>query len=460
MDFATKFGADPVTEAFWSAVSVDAIQAQQGETASFIADSPLWFHDQPEQLKDLWKDMKSTLLAAGQDWQVWTTWYDDRLDGHVREEERELTYVRIESEIWNQGPAIVNAEIKRQIEGPWLIQETAEAQDSVTAEVIRGIEEIKPHGPLVGLSADMTSRAGGSMRPHGPAVVEQPQLVPPEPPLEPGPLLRVTERGLEIIPQPMGEDFDEDLQKALHGRLQRLLPTLEEVTHRAANAHPVLDLVISEYSDLIAVPFDQLDIASLWSVGTGLLAFREAFTNQARGTITEPLEPSHLALLQQTAEIHGEFILGFPKGRELTDRADHAQLSPEIIARITPPAHNILAGLASASNFVELRTRKFLHVADASFLAHGWQAARIGHATYVIIRNSVIALGKFLFATSIACAGLLGEPILPALNLDAHTKQVILEFLVHNAQDVLSFVEPFPELRNWIAFLIDHLDRE
>jgi hypothetical protein len=228
MDFATKFGADPVTEAFWSAVSVDAIQAQQGETASFIADSPLWFHDQPERLKDLWKDMKSILLAAGQDWQVWTTWYDDRLDGRVREEERELAYVRIESEIWNQGPAIVNAEIERQIEGPWLIQETAEAQDSVTAEVIRGIEEIKPHGPLVGLSADMTSRAGGLMRPHGPAVVEQPQLVPPEPPLEPGPLLRVTERGLEIIPQPMGEDFDEDLQKALHGRLQRLLPTLAE----------------------------------------------------------------------------------------------------------------------------------------------------------------------------------------------------------------------------------------
>jgi len=138
-----------------------------------------------------------------------------------------------------------------------------------------------------------------------------------------------------------------------------------------------------------------LDGASLWGVGTGLLAFREAFTNQARGTITEPLEPSHLALLQQTAEIHDGFILGFPKGRELTDRADHARLSPEIIARIMPPAHNILAGLASASNFVELRTRKFLHVADASFLAHGWQAARIGHATYVIIRNSVIALGKF-----------------------------------------------------------------
>jgi hypothetical protein len=71
--------------------------------------------------------------------------------------------------------------------------------------------------------------------------------------------------------------------------------------------------VVSEYSDLIARPFDQLDVASLWAVGTGLLAFRAAFTNQPSGTMTEPLEPGLLALLQQAAEIHGGFILGFQK---------------------------------------------------------------------------------------------------------------------------------------------------
>jgi hypothetical protein len=47
---------------------------------------------------------------------VWTEWYDDRLAGHVRDEERELAYVRIEEALWNQGPATVNAEIKRRIE--------------------------------------------------------------------------------------------------------------------------------------------------------------------------------------------------------------------------------------------------------------------------------------------------------------------------------------------------------
>jgi DNA-binding HxlR family transcriptional regulator len=36
--------------------------------------------------------------------------------GHAREEERELAYVRIDDELWKQGPSIVNAEIKRLIE--------------------------------------------------------------------------------------------------------------------------------------------------------------------------------------------------------------------------------------------------------------------------------------------------------------------------------------------------------
>jgi hypothetical protein len=60
--------------------------------------------------------LKDLLHAADENWQVWTTWYEDRLASGVREEARELAYVRIENELWDQGPAAVNAEIKRRIE--------------------------------------------------------------------------------------------------------------------------------------------------------------------------------------------------------------------------------------------------------------------------------------------------------------------------------------------------------
>ncbi len=122
------------TATFWSAVSDDAMRVEEGATASEIAGSPLWqrqrFHyqfgsqpvvelvkEQPDQLQSLWLELKAALVAANEHWDVWTDWYDDRLAGRVRDEERELAYVHIEEAVWNQGPAIVNAEIKKRIEG-------------------------------------------------------------------------------------------------------------------------------------------------------------------------------------------------------------------------------------------------------------------------------------------------------------------------------------------------------
>jgi len=100
----------------WEAVSDDTWCVETGQTASIIAGLPLRPFRDPVQLLSLWQELKAALLAARQDWQVWTIWYDHRLDGRVRGEERELAYVRIKEALWKQGPAIVNAEIRRLIE--------------------------------------------------------------------------------------------------------------------------------------------------------------------------------------------------------------------------------------------------------------------------------------------------------------------------------------------------------
>jgi hypothetical protein len=102
---------------FWSAVSSDATLMEQGRTAPDIAGSQLWADDhQPDPLRWLWREMQAALLAAKQDWEVWTNWYDDRLAGRVRDAECELAYVLIDDDLLTQGPAIVNAEIKRRID--------------------------------------------------------------------------------------------------------------------------------------------------------------------------------------------------------------------------------------------------------------------------------------------------------------------------------------------------------
>jgi hypothetical protein len=51
LKFAEASGADPVTAAFWSAVSNDATHVEEGAAASVIAGSPLWPQGQPDRLR-------------------------------------------------------------------------------------------------------------------------------------------------------------------------------------------------------------------------------------------------------------------------------------------------------------------------------------------------------------------------------------------------------------------------
>ncbi|MGB6325696.1 MAG: hypothetical protein WBG11_07955 [Methylocella sp.] len=106
---------------------------EEGAAASVIANLLLWPHGQPNQLQSLWQEMIAALLAANQDWLVWIHWYDLRLSGPCRDEERELAYVRIENALWNQGPAVVNAEIKRLIEALEPPQHVGQIQASSVA---------------------------------------------------------------------------------------------------------------------------------------------------------------------------------------------------------------------------------------------------------------------------------------------------------------------------------------
>jgi TIR domain len=109
-------GTTIAADSFWYAISADATRSERGVAASIIAGSPLWPTDQPARLRTMWQKLKAELQAEKQDWGVWITWYEDRLEGSVRDEERELAYVRIDSNLWDQGSATVNAEINRLIE--------------------------------------------------------------------------------------------------------------------------------------------------------------------------------------------------------------------------------------------------------------------------------------------------------------------------------------------------------
>ncbi|MGD0184187.1 MAG: hypothetical protein ABSC25_02945 [Roseiarcus sp.] len=375
-----------------------------------IAQVELWpGRDPPQFIGEQWEALKEGLRFANEGWDVWIDWYEARLDGRLRSQEVELAYVQF---IRNVSPTAsaweANSEIKRLID----------------------LHAPKPETPT--------------------------------PATEPGPILEVGEKGLALAaPTPLGE-FDPAVQSALHERLKRLCPDLLEATRRVGNTHPGLMAVVSEYADLVAQPLASLDVTSLWAVGAGLLANREAFARLPQaGGMSEPLEPNHLALLQQVAEIHGAFILGFPRGRELTDRADHSRLTPEILAAILPAARDLLDRWRLAKTMVEERTRKFFDAIENAAMGPSWQTARAGYSVYAVTRNALIGVGKLMLRANSLAATVVGAAVVGAIDPNlAEQTRLWVSFVLDQSQTILSFSEPFPELKVWLASIIDVLERD
>lgn len=89
---------------------------EEGLTPTILAGRPLWPDRITSSSKAGWDALKRDLLSAGDDWDVWTDWYDDRLAGK-RPWRRSLEIARatLPDDLWEQGPKAVNAEIKRLI---------------------------------------------------------------------------------------------------------------------------------------------------------------------------------------------------------------------------------------------------------------------------------------------------------------------------------------------------------
>ena len=98
------------------AADVEAIEA--GRSGAAVTAMPLWPNGVPYWANGAWLSLRAALLAANEGWEVWTDWYEARLAGDAGRppnEALEIARAKIADQIWKQGPAAVNAEIKRLI---------------------------------------------------------------------------------------------------------------------------------------------------------------------------------------------------------------------------------------------------------------------------------------------------------------------------------------------------------
>ncbi|WP_084251753.1 leucine-rich repeat domain-containing protein [Bradyrhizobium sp. AT1] len=287
---------------------------------------------------------------------------------------------------------------------------------------------------------------------------------PPEPSEEAGPQFRINENQIDLL-QSVEESssFDFQIQAALHKRLQRQASLLYEATKKVSNQHPQLLTVVAEYAELTRPNVDQLDIVNLWAAGNALMAQAASFGQQDKArTFSEPLEPVHFGLLSEVAALHGGFILGFPLAQQLTSRADQARIGPETVRAIAPSTSKILSALSRQRRLFSERARNLIEALDASLLSGSWDAARIGYTSYATVRNALVTIGRLCIWMNDKGGSLVGGALVAsavsASNLPPDTAQLLALFIQSNSADLLSFAAPFPEVRTYLAWIVDHFD--
>jgi len=287
---------------------------------------------------------------------------------------------------------------------------------------------------------------------------------PPEPAPEAGPMFQIASGKLDLISGPeTASAFDRSTQDALHGRLKRQVSLLQEETRKVSNQHPQLAAIVNEYAGLVTPSINELDVVELWASGNALMAAATSFERQDRAkTITEPLEPQHLGLLTEVAGLHGAFILGFPRGVELVERADRSQFDLETIRAISTPTSNVLSALSRQRRLLSDRARHLIEALDAALLPGSWEIARIGYTSYASVRNALVVIGRLAIWINEKGGSLAGGTIVAAAvsqsGLSPEALQQVMSFLQVNSAQILSFAAPFPELRTYLLWIIDFFD--
>lgn len=271
--------ATDANAAVWRSVELDADFLAQGGSTSAIADRQLWPEGAPRNLSDFWSELKAELLARDEDWDVWTRWYDERIEGKPsRGEAYELVFANIPIEVWNDDFTAANK---------WIKEHLPKALDPVDLSSLESLPEQ--------ILAAVQFSEGGA-----------------------GPIDLARDPASELAEQ--REHYEAARRKALEfsALTPNVLGDLREPMVRLLEAMPV---------DMQA-----LSINRLWSrantLRKRLAAHDDARERQQKSALPEPdpalLPPSAAETLRDVVETYNIFIVGDEKGREL----DRKRLGP------------------------------------------------------------------------------------------------------------------------------------
>lgn len=124
IDAAAQNGGSKGFEEILGAFSGDAGQFDQRFEPVTLANQQLWpmpIPLVPDWVDEGWKALKVDLLSANENWEVWTSWYEDRMFGNTTDTALEVARAaEVPDSAWRAGPKSANAFIQQQLRGVYL----------------------------------------------------------------------------------------------------------------------------------------------------------------------------------------------------------------------------------------------------------------------------------------------------------------------------------------------------
>ncbi|MCB1545618.1 MAG: hypothetical protein H6872_00965 [Methylobacteriaceae bacterium] len=268
----------------WKQLTLDCAFVDSGTKIDQLVATPLWNEQVPLWVAPAWNSLRSR-LPSDQNWDVWTSWYDRRLDGRHNSIPYESTWVDIPNEVWTP-------------ENGWLA-----ANAWIAGELSN----------VPGAGVDLPSEAALPEQEHAAS------------------RFTITGDGLiDLVPDPPTEAGRDEIEQSEHYEEARgKLIELHELGFNLLGeiARPVGKLV-----DAMPVDRSQASIVRLWHRANSLRKLLDA-SNQAavarRDKIDPDPDPAVLPLtvertLRDFIDSYNIFIVGDEKGREL----DRKRLGP------------------------------------------------------------------------------------------------------------------------------------
>ena len=248
--------------------------------------------------------MRAALLGTREGWDVWIALYDALLAGDALSDPTvALAYATPAEALWDDGPQVVNAEIKRLL---------AEAQKSPGLPPEPDAEPIPPQGA-------------------GPHFTLRPDL-------------KIALAPAEVDAE--GNNF---------ARIRQLLPPIRQAAADLAgnlnpNIHPELARIVAQYQVVLESESEAIPWGLLFGLGVRLQNAASAAGRNILDRMREPLEDAVQEALDSVLTLHGPLILATKEGRELIEDAERLRLTRDQQAALREDAQAIAYGLKTLPN--------------------------------------------------------------------------------------------------------------